>query len=134
MKFSQVLGREQLSLEGKRTDLGVTSNSISRADIAEMDPVENVSFSDFLPHTVTKNNTRRERLGHSAEKQPFGYNNSYVSSQYSSVSGSAMLHQIPTKGQNKSSVTGTSFFPSKMSVSRPTKFYDAGANIAEPSR
>ena len=38
LPFKAVLGRSQVNLEGRRTDMGVTANSLSRGEICDLPP------------------------------------------------------------------------------------------------
>ena len=55
-----MLGRSQVDLNGRRTDFGLTSNSIKRIDLKEVDSVDRVSFAEYLPHSVQKSAMKRE--------------------------------------------------------------------------
>lgn len=56
------MGRSQVNLSGKRTDFGVTSNSLTRSDIMNLPAQDTVNFSDFLPNSMLKNSSKKNKL------------------------------------------------------------------------
>ena len=54
LQFSKVLGRGQVDLGGRRTDLGTTANSLSRSDLMDMPELDSVDHSEFLPNSFVK--------------------------------------------------------------------------------
>ena len=92
LPFKKILGRSQVDLKGRRTDLGMTANSLTRYDLKEIDKVDSVSFAEFLPNSMLK----------SASKQEGIFSKSYYTNSISS---------IPQKPQRKTD-TGRSFFSS----------------------
>jgi len=80
----------------------MTSNSLSRYDIKDIDSVSSVSFKDFLPHSVQK----------SAERKPVDLcNQSYYTNSIS----------IMPQNNHKHAITGRSFFSSKHTIVKPQK-------------
>lgn len=59
LSFNRILGRSQVDLNGRRTDMGMTSNSLTRSDLKEMPSVDSVSFADFMPNSVLKSASKR---------------------------------------------------------------------------
>ena len=62
LPFKKILGRSQVDMKGRRTDLGVTANSITRHDLKDINSVGRVSFSDFLPNSVQKSASKQESI------------------------------------------------------------------------
>ena len=62
LSFKKILGRSQVDLKGRRTDLGFASNSITRHDLKDIDSVGRVSFSGFLPNSVQKSSSKQESI------------------------------------------------------------------------
>ena len=54
LPFSKVLGRGQVDIGGRRTDMGLTANSLSRSDLMDMPEIDSIDHSDFLPNSVRK--------------------------------------------------------------------------------
>ena len=69
LPFQLVLGRSQVDLKGRRTDLGYASNSVKRIDIEDLPSPDRISHEDFLPHSVIKS-TKKAAQGHSLAYLP----------------------------------------------------------------
>ena len=58
LPFRKILGRSQVDLKGRRTDLGLTANSMTRYDLKDIDSVDSVSFAEYLPNSVQKSESK----------------------------------------------------------------------------
>ena len=67
LPFGQVLGRGQGDLRGRRTDQALWADSKSMEELQEVEQVDSLSFSDFLPHSVRKS-AEKIRKGGSPRK------------------------------------------------------------------
>ena len=103
LPFKKVMGRSQVDLRGRRTDLGMTANSLTRYDISrDIDKVDSVSFKEFLPNSMLKSASKHESV----------FGDSYYSNSISSIP----QKRLPLQN----AATGRSFFSSKHNIMQPS--------------
>ena len=62
LPFRKILGRSQVDLKGRRTDLGLTANSMTRYDLKDIESIDSVSFAEYLPNSVQKSESKQESI------------------------------------------------------------------------